>query len=141
VSSSSGQIALTRYLSILAKLQRATLRHTAALALVGWYLIAAPMETTPASPSQWRIAGTYDNASDCQQKLETPSRALKSGSPSSRAINMSRTPGLGCVAMGRPPSKGKSANSDPRLGSVRQGLSRRSLVFVVNLEPRSEKIT
>jgi hypothetical protein len=54
-----------------------TARHAAAFALMGWYLIAAPPGTTPASLSQWRIVGTYDKASDCQEKLSTPGIVTK----------------------------------------------------------------
>jgi hypothetical protein len=73
-----------------------------ALALVGWYLMIAPMGTTPASLSQWQILGTYDNASDCQQKLEALSQPPKSRSPSSRAIKRAQTPPMGCIATDDP---------------------------------------
>jgi len=44
----------------------------AALALVGWYLLAAPSNPNSALLSQWRIVGTYDDARDCQHKLSRP---------------------------------------------------------------------
>ena len=50
------------------------LRHTAALALVGWYLLAPPLigprytVKVDAPFSQWAIAQTLDIASDCESE-------------------------------------------------------------------------
>jgi len=49
-------------------------RHAAALALVGWYLMLPPMagnHTDLSAPlSSWRIAGSYDAAIECRKVLE-----------------------------------------------------------------------
>jgi hypothetical protein len=49
------------------------LRHAAALALVGWYLMLPPInDGTPevtAPPSRWEILFPYDTARDCQISL------------------------------------------------------------------------
>jgi hypothetical protein len=65
------------------------LRHAAALALVGWYLIAPPIRsgTSPddqvvddrAPLSAWIIVDSFDAASDCQRTMKgTQSFHLKS---------------------------------------------------------------
>jgi len=48
-------------------------RHTAALALVGWYLIAPPPRTVdgtdydPKAPlSEWQMIGKFDTIEDCR---------------------------------------------------------------------------
>ena len=50
------------------------LRHVAALALVGWYLMLPPMvgnhTDTSAPLSSWRMTGSYDAAIDCRKELE-----------------------------------------------------------------------
>src|ERR1700674_3035582 len=81
-------------------------RHAAAFALVGWYLMAAPSNPASALLSQWRIIGTYDDASDCQQRLSTLLGTPKRGSPSSRAINKAHAPRLACVATDDPRLRG-----------------------------------
>jgi hypothetical protein len=48
-------------------------RHAAALALVGWYLMAPPMNPDKnvrvnAPLSQWQIVDSFDNAQDCHDK-------------------------------------------------------------------------
>ena len=47
------------------------LRHAAALALAGWYLIVPPAGRTlrvglAAPLSQWRTVGTFNSAGDCE---------------------------------------------------------------------------
>ena len=55
--------------------------HTAALALVGWYLMMPPPSHTlrtlhTADMSQWKIQATYASASECEQARQThPSNA------------------------------------------------------------------
>ncbi len=51
-----------------------SIRHAAALAVVGWYLMLAPKTLdTPlafdesAPLSKWSIVGSYDSASDCNE--------------------------------------------------------------------------
>jgi hypothetical protein len=51
------------------------LRHVAALALVGWYLMVPPkrmggMAEENAPLHLWEIVGVYDKASECQQEME-----------------------------------------------------------------------
>jgi hypothetical protein len=51
------------------------LRHAAALALVGWYLMVPPLEylsgNRPAGPySRWTIADVFDSAADCKAKMK-----------------------------------------------------------------------
>jgi hypothetical protein len=51
------------------------LRHTAALTLVGWYLMVPPVESDksvrPELPlSQWIQSKSYDTASECQEDLD-----------------------------------------------------------------------
>lgn len=53
------------------------LRHAAALALVGWYLIGPPLKTFKpavvdwnAPVSKWLPAQFFDTAADCQKKIE-----------------------------------------------------------------------
>jgi hypothetical protein len=49
------------------------LRHAAALALVGWYLIGPPQQGGPAdfnihAPlSKWKVIDSYDNIGKCEQ--------------------------------------------------------------------------
>jgi hypothetical protein len=48
------------------------LRHAAALALMGWYLMMPPIGADrsindDASISQWRITNSYDKASECEE--------------------------------------------------------------------------
>jgi hypothetical protein len=47
------------------------LRHAAALALVGWYLMVPPIENGQlnlhAPVSRWEIESSYDRADDCQR--------------------------------------------------------------------------
>ena len=78
----------------------------AALALVGWYLLAAPSNPNSALLTQWRIIGTYDDARDCQHKLSRLLGAPKPGSPSSRAIHNAHAPRLACVATDDPRLRG-----------------------------------
>jgi hypothetical protein len=43
-------------------------RHAAALALVGWYLMVPPTETSAPLP-QWKIAATFDSGDQCTRSL------------------------------------------------------------------------
>ena len=79
----------------------------AALALVGWYLLAAPSNPNSALLSQWRILGTYDEALDCQHRLSKLLGAPKPGSPRSRAIHNAHAPRLACVATDDPRLRGE----------------------------------
>jgi hypothetical protein len=47
------------------------LRHAAALASIGWYLLMPPLSSphtqdTSAPLSEWKFLGSYDSALDCQ---------------------------------------------------------------------------
>jgi hypothetical protein len=59
-----------------------TLRHAAALALVGWYLMMPPInpstdnERLDAPVSEWVIDSSYDSAQECQQAIHTLQRSL-----------------------------------------------------------------
>jgi hypothetical protein len=65
------------------------LRHAAALALVGWYLMVPPgtSKDAPDQPltfdgsaplSKWKIVGSYDSASGCDDgKKEVPNDLLQ----------------------------------------------------------------
>jgi hypothetical protein len=44
-------------------------RHAAALALVGWYLMAPPNKKADAPLSEWTVGHTYDSAQACQDAL------------------------------------------------------------------------
>ncbi len=52
-----------------------TLRHAAALALVGWYLMVPPAtpdwrDADPKAPlSEWLTDGSYDNVNDCNEAI------------------------------------------------------------------------
>jgi hypothetical protein len=85
-----------------AKHMRMKQRFAAALALVGWYLMAAPTNSTSAPLFRWRIVETYDYASDCQEKMDALLAAPKPWSPSSRSINKAHAPRLACVATDDP---------------------------------------
>ena len=66
-----------------------SLRHAAALALVGWYLMVPPYEgriSDPASVvvndraaiSKWEISDSFDSANDCaDQRMRSQSAASK----------------------------------------------------------------
>ena len=63
-----------------------TLRHAAALALVGWYLMVPPLpgkersdlqqDFTPGPVSTWKIIQRFDSAVCCEQKLENERRSV-----------------------------------------------------------------
>jgi hypothetical protein len=63
------------------------LRHTAALALVGWYLMVppGPIHPDPILPaiSKWEMRGSFDTAIECEDKrgMETirTANAIKDG--------------------------------------------------------------
>jgi len=52
-------------------------RHAAALALIGWYLLAPPIAHDPghwrpkmmAPLNQWIVANSFDSASECEKRL------------------------------------------------------------------------
>jgi len=44
-------------------------RHSAALALVGWYLMAPPPEGRAEAPlSRWKLLQSYDSAATCERE-------------------------------------------------------------------------
>lgn len=74
-------------------MKRKLLAHLAALALVGWYLMAPPLvriptTTGPSSPtpasaaplSRWKQIGQFDRAKDCEQAL-AKEQAIYQGEP------------------------------------------------------------
>jgi hypothetical protein len=79
--------------------------HTAALAMAGWYLLLAPAGNPIALP-QWRIIGTYNDASDCVEKIAALSQAPKPESGSSQAKRKPHAPGLACLATDDPRLRG-----------------------------------
>ena len=42
------------------------LRHAAALALVGWYLMVPPLSNPSAPLSKWNLYRSYDTARECE---------------------------------------------------------------------------
>jgi hypothetical protein len=44
-------------------------RHAAALALVGWYLMAPPNKNDDTPLSEWKVRRTYESAEACQAGL------------------------------------------------------------------------
>jgi len=96
------------------------LRHAAALALVGWYLMVPSLVGDPfrvdadAPISRWEIDSSYDSASDCEAAL---SRAIREKgltySESRRAVKAGSTAMLHlpfgmakCIATDDPRLKG-----------------------------------
>jgi hypothetical protein len=63
------------------------LRHAAALALVGWYLMVPPFQrggvNLDAPLRSWRLFGSYDTANDCEddhlEMVEKSKHAAPSG--------------------------------------------------------------
>ena len=47
------------------------MRHAAALALVGWYLMVPPNKNDDTPLSEWIVRRTYDSADACQQGAST----------------------------------------------------------------------
>ena len=58
------------------------LRHAAALALVGWYLVAPPIVHDPgrwhpnvvAPVNEWIVAKSFDSVADCEKRSEEDSK-------------------------------------------------------------------
>jgi hypothetical protein len=89
------------------------LRHAAALALVGWYLMLPPFSLSPSRKivadlrkplSQWVSFGNYDTAVDCNKEIDAMDQ---------RAINWAREHGTKldlahaqCIATDDPRLKG-----------------------------------
>jgi hypothetical protein len=93
------------------------LRHSAALALVLWYLIVPPSKGSPtflfdahAPLNQWTIRDTFDTAAECRQQARTTAnlfKALADKDGTIAAINNSKRFAMAiCVEA-----------DDPRLGS------------------------
>ena len=92
------------------------LRHTAALALVGWYLMVPPMagdHTNPSAPlSSWRMtAGSYDTAIECRKVLEDSTRDAIKALQDPHVLPFTRSASLqvldaACVATDDPRLKG-----------------------------------
>jgi hypothetical protein len=85
-------------------------RHTAALMLIGWYLMMPPWYKDEKEPqlhaplADWEIIGSYDRADDCQNNLlhiVTP--AYPRATPKQR-----RAFGVKCVATDDPRLKESS---------------------------------
>ena len=79
------------------------LRHAAALALAGWYLI------TPSGSSTWQIIGAFDTAAECEK---TRSEALKT-TPGYAATNPASPEGW--IALGLALAAECVSDDDPRL--------------------------
>jgi|HubBroStandDraft_3_1064219.scaffolds.fasta_scaffold1822810_1 hypothetical protein len=94
------------------------LRHAAALALVGWYLISPPFVGDPfyidhtAQLSEWKIESSYDTAEQCERARKRKSGdigASLSGrilEPGSRAMMDAALGYLQCVASDDPRLEG-----------------------------------
>jgi len=99
------------------------LRHTAALALVGWYLMLPPMNSWPRTPwidrnapfSKWTIQATLNSANDCEvarDKHEIDfALAVKSANPKRHEADPNLSSpiddGALCIASDDPRLKGK----------------------------------
>jgi hypothetical protein len=44
------------------------IRHAAALALVGWYLLISPADKPDAPLSQWHVFKSFDKAAECESE-------------------------------------------------------------------------
>jgi hypothetical protein len=83
-------------------------RHAAALAIVGWYLMAPPPQDLHAPISKWVMKGSYDTADAC-----FADRALIGGNADLRAIQRRKA---GLTAPDDPDSAALCiASDDPRL--------------------------
>ena len=85
------------------------LRHTAAIALTGWFMITPPPQAnghydTSAPLSNWKIEGGAGTREECQQtQALLTSRAVKQGRPGDiEAVKDAR-----CVPMNDPRLQGK----------------------------------
>jgi hypothetical protein len=62
-----------------------TLRHAAALALVGWYLMVPPvyqrLRASPVPLSKWVVNGRFDSAKKCDEAATKHSAELVKRSP------------------------------------------------------------
>jgi hypothetical protein len=57
-----------------------TLRHTAALALVGWYLMAPPSPASSVPLNHWLMIGSFDSADQCESaKLTLHENLVRTG--------------------------------------------------------------
>ena len=84
------------------------LRHAAALALIGWYLMAPPIYTPAytvdlAPISAWDIIGSFNTASDCTDIL-TKLKKQRPGNPHSKKQKAlrRRTDNSRCIATDDP---------------------------------------
>ena len=66
------------------------LRHAAALALVGWYLMVPPFQrggvNLDAPLRSWRLFGSYDTANDCEDDHLEMVEKSKHAAPSDHLI-------------------------------------------------------
>jgi hypothetical protein len=71
------------------------LRHTAAFALVGWYLMMPPIkggDVNEGAPiSHWGIISSYDTATECQNFLDAESKKTKANLPAEGQPPTNRT--------------------------------------------------
>jgi hypothetical protein len=77
------------------------LRHAAALALVGWYLMIAPPSPdhtalVPSAPlSQWKLDGSYDTAAQCMKArskvIERLAHDLRAVGPDGKTLDKEET--------------------------------------------------
>ncbi len=100
------------------------LRHAAALAVVGWYLMYPPMTSPNQVPTDWPLAewknvGSFDTATDCEgvkiqmaDMIRDPTEiakmkedALKEGGHWDQQVAITRSEAAKCVS-----------TDDPRLG-------------------------
>jgi hypothetical protein len=92
------------------------LRHAAALALVGWYLMLPPMvgnhTDTSAPLNSWRMTASYDAAIDCRKVLEDSIRDSEKALQDPHLLPFTRAASLqfldaACVATDDPRLKEK----------------------------------
>jgi hypothetical protein len=98
-------------------------RHAAALALVGWYLMAPPLYKNgkhyivvrDAPISHWKIDESFDSAAECQQGILDNVRSMRNVAIA--AGECSATPGTECnsVLLKRSTLAECIATDDPRL--------------------------
>jgi hypothetical protein len=88
-------------------------RHAAALALVGWYLMAPPMYSPNdvvderAPLSQWKPINSFDTAAQCQNYMKSLQSAVSGRPPNEQVVIRKRLAKSLCVA-----------SDDPRLFQV-----------------------
>jgi hypothetical protein len=88
------------------------LYHTAALALVGWYLMVPPSSDSAVSLSKWKIVASFDSSEKCEgqrtalaqtlqdplEQAETAKEVAKEGKVWNRDLALSRSQCAQCIS-------------------------------------------